>query len=61
MGKIKAEIGMKVFVPKYNYNGRRNGQIKGTIISMNNNYALIELESGYKESFFFSDLTYAKE
>lgn len=61
MSKIKAEIGMKVFVPKYNYNGRRNGRMKGTILEMKDKYALIELEKGYKENFFFSDLKYAKE
>ena len=37
MSKIKAEVGMRVLVPKYNYNGRRNGQMKGTIINMKNN------------------------
>lgn len=61
MSKVKAEIGMRVTVPKYNYNGRKNGQMKGTIINMKNSYALIELDSGYKENFFFKDLKYTKE
>lgn len=61
MSKIKAEVGMRVFVPKYNYNGRRNGQMKGTIINMKDNYALIKLDTGYKENFYFNDLKYAKE
>ena len=61
MGKVKVEVGMRVFVPKYNYNGRRNGKMKGTILNIEDRYALIQLDSGYKENFYFKDLKYAKE
>ena len=61
MSKVKAEKGMRVFVPKYNYNGRQNGRMKGTILETNNYYALIKLDTGYKENFYYNDLTYIKE
>lgn len=61
MSKVKAEIGMRVFVPKYNYNGRQNGKMKGTILNIEDRYALIKLDSGYKENFYFKDLKYIKE
>lgn len=61
MSKVKAEVGMKVTVPKYNYNGRQSGKMKGTIIKIDKRYALVELDIGYKENFYYNDLHYTKE
>ena len=61
MNKIKAEIGMKVTVPKYNYNDKQSGKMKGTIIKVNKGYALVALDIGYKENFYYNDLHYIKE
>lgn len=52
MGKLKAEIGMKVKTNK-------KGMI-GTIIKLHKNYALILLDIGYKEVFYYKDLLYIK-
>ena len=60
MNKIKPEIGMKVIVPKFNYYNRKE-DAQGTIIGIKNNYALVELDAGYKENFYFKDLKYTKE
>lgn len=61
MSKIKAEIGMKVTVPKHNYNGRKCGRMKGIIVRINKKYALVKLDIGYKENFYYNDLHYVKE
>lgn len=53
MEKKKPQIGMKVRTNK-------KGMI-GTIVKLNKNYALIALDIGYKESFYYKDLRYIKE
>lgn len=51
--KVKPEIGMKVRTNK-------KGMI-GTIIRLSKNYALIALDIGYRETFYYKDLRYIKE
>ena len=55
MERKKPEIGMKV---RTNKKG-----MTGTILKINEGkkYALIALDVGYKESFFYKDLRYLKE
>lgn len=61
MNKVKLEKGLRVTVPKYNYNGRKSGKMRGTVIGIKGRYVLIQLDIGYKENFYFSDLHYIKE
>lgn len=53
MEKKKPKIGMKV-------KSNNKGKI-GTIIKLNKTYALVALDIGYKENFYYTDLKYIKE
>lgn len=61
MGKVKIEKGMRVSIPKYNYHGKLMSKSKGTVLNIYNNYAVIMLDTGYKESFYFRELRYLKK
>lgn len=62
MEKIKANIGMRVCVPKYNhYKNKIISKSKGTIINIQKGHATVRLDKGYNETFFMKDLRYIKE
>lgn len=61
MGRIKIQIGMELFVPKFNKYKEIVGGRKGTVISVQNGYAILKMENGgYNESFYFNQLRYIK-
>lgn len=61
MDRVKIEKGMRVSIPKYNYHGKLVGKSKGTVMNVEKTYAVVKLDAGYRESFYFRQLRYLKE
>lgn len=61
MNKDEIEIGMKIYIPIYNYKHKLIKIREGIVLYKGNNFVTVRTHEGYSESFFYRDVRRTKE
>lgn len=61
MNKDEIKIGMKIYIPIYNYKHKLIEIREGIALYKGNNFVTVRTREGYSESFFYRDVRRTKE